>query len=89
MTTLTKEAILDKYIFRTSDDYDYRGTLSAMEEFSKQEAIEFAKWSGALFIRYNSIETGNEPYWVSRIETPSKKYTDTELYELWKQGDKK
>ena len=45
------------------------------------DVIDFIKWSGAHYIRYNSIENGGVSIWISRFQDIS--LTDEQVYELY------
>ena len=80
---MSKEDILDIWIDISIDNltelnYGERadGIYAAMEQYAKQQAIEFAEFSG----HYTAIR-GDKP-WMKH-DAPFTKYTSEELYNLF------
>lgn len=84
---MSKEDILDGYestrVCYGPDDHEYmwpRGCIEqAMDQFAKQESIEFAKWMCKE--GYDSVQIAVDPRWTKGFNQPE--YTPEELYNLF------
>lgn len=76
---MTKEQILSPFEFKSAGKVNTKDALKAMDEYAKQDSIEFAKWTVLNDIEYGF---GDEMWWDERQK---RWLNDEQLYELYQQ----